>query len=70
MWVACLMVAGGVLAGYTAVEFGELGMIVVWPLGWVGGLVARKILDGKSKLVGGQQLRVDSAEPAPTSRHR
>ncbi len=52
LWIAFLLIAGGGLVGYTVLEFGEYGMFAVWPLGWVGGCVASKILGGKSKPVG------------------
>jgi hypothetical protein len=47
-----LLIAGGAVVGFATLEFGELGMIIVWPIGWAGGWVAAKILGGKSKLVG------------------
>jgi len=52
VWVALVLIVGAVIACHSALEFGELGMIAVWPIGWAGGFVAAKILAGKSKLVG------------------
>ena len=53
LWVVFFLLAGGALASYAALEFGEIGMLVVWPIGWAAGWVASRILDGKSKFVGG-----------------
>ncbi|HJN09508.1 MAG: hypothetical protein QGH33_01930 [Pirellulaceae bacterium] len=52
LWVTFVLIGGGALASYCALEFGELGMFVVWPIGWAGGFVASKILGGKSRFVG------------------
>jgi len=53
LWVAFVLIAGGALAGYGVLEFGEWGIFFVWPIGWAGGFVASNILGGKSRLVGG-----------------
>ena len=53
LWVAFVLIAGGALTSYGALEYGEWSMFVVWPIGWAGGFVASKILGGKSRLVGG-----------------
>jgi len=52
MWSIVVLIGGAALASYCVVQFGERGLFVIWPLGWVAGIVASKILGGKSKLVG------------------
>lgn len=52
-WVVIVLIAGGALASYCVLRFGERGLFVVWPLGWISGVVAAKILGGRSQLVGG-----------------
>ena len=53
LWAVVVLVAGGALASYCVLRIGERGLFVVWPIGWAGGLVASKILGGRSKVVGG-----------------
>jgi len=52
-WAVVVLIAGSGLTSYCVLRFGERGLFAVWPVGWAGGLVAAKILRGKSKLVGG-----------------
>lgn len=53
LWVVIVLAVGALVASLSLERFGELGMLVIWPIGWSAGLVAKKILGCRSKLVGG-----------------
>jgi len=52
IWVVVYVTAGAAICIWAVDRKGEVGSIVVWPLGWFAGLAARRILGGTSKLVG------------------
>ncbi len=53
LWVIVVVVGGVLLTNVAVRRYGELGMFVVWPIGWAAGFVAGKIVSRKSRLVGG-----------------
>jgi hypothetical protein len=53
IWVLVILVVGAPLCAWAIDAKGWFASVLLWPLGWLGGAVAHKILGGKSKVVGG-----------------
>ena len=52
LWALFVAIAGGFLCGFTIDLFGWPGSILLWPLGAIGGSLARRITVEPSKTIG------------------